>query len=132
MALPGIKLRIFRPQAVLVVAALISLCVSGDVGPRFVPLPALSNDVAQTQSPQQGEKVLHPSHSQAGSFRVPMMGQKQNRTGREPQQPQPMTLLSKGIIVSGSAVLIAQEHDQHSSRPVSPPLSLIFGRAPPV
>jgi hypothetical protein len=132
MGLQLIRLRVLEPRAFLVVAALISLCVSSNVGPRFLPLPALSDDFAISQPEHQGEIASRRSYSDADSFRVPMMVQTQKRTDREPQQPQPTALLLKGVLVSVNDCRIATERYFASSLPVPPSLSLRFGRAPPL
>lgn len=132
MGLQQIRLRVFEPRALLVVAALISLCVSSNVGPRFLPLPAISDDVATSQSEHQGEIASRHLYSDADSFRVPMMVQMQKRTDREPQQPQPIALLLKGVLVSINDCRIVTDRYFASSLPVLPSLSLRFGRAPPL
>ena len=132
MALQEIRLRVFEPRAFLVVATFISLCVSSNVGPRFLPLPAISGDFATSQPEHQGEIASRRSYSDADSFRVPMMVQTQKRTDREPQQPQPIPLLLRGVVVSINDCRIASERYFASSLPVPPSLSLRFGRAPPL
>jgi len=127
MGLQQISLRVF-----LVVAALLSLCVSSNVGPRFLPLPTISDDLVASQLDDQGEKASRQSRSEADSFRVPMMAQTQKRTDREPQQPQPIALLLKGVLVSINHCRIATDRYFASSLPVPPSLSLRFGRAPPL
>ncbi len=132
MGLQQIRLRVFVWRAFLVVATLISLCVSSNVGPRFLPLPALSDDFAISQAEHQDEIASRRSRSEVDSFRVPMMAQTQKRTDREPQQPQPVALLLKGVVVSINDCRIAIERYFASSLPVPPSLSLRFGRAPPL
>lgn len=132
MGLQQIRLRVFDWRAVLVVATLVSLCVSSNVGPRFLPLPTISDDLVASQPEHQGEISSRRSRSQAYSFRVPMMAQTQKRTDREPQQPQPLALLPKGVFVSINDCRIATDRYFASSLPVPPSLSLRFGRAPPL
>lgn len=131
MGLQQIRLRVFEWRVVLVVATLISLCVSSNVGPRFLPLPTLSDDLVASQ-PDQSETSSQRSRSQADSFRVPMMAQTQKRTDREPQQPQPIALLLEGVLVSLNDCRIATDRYFASSLPTPPSLSLRFGRAPPL
>jgi hypothetical protein len=132
MSLQQIRLRLFEWRAFLVVATLISLCVSSNVGPRFLPLPAIPDDFATSQPEHQGEIASRRSYSEADSFRVPMMVQTQKRTDREPQQHQPIALLLKGALVSINDRRIATDRCFASSLPVPPSLSLRFGRAPPL
>lgn len=130
MGLQQIRLRVFEPRDFLVVAALVSLCISSNVGPRFLPLPAISDDFAVSQSQYQGEIASRRSYSEADSFRVPMMVQMQKRTDREPQQAQPIALVA-GVAGSINDCRIATEPDFASSLPGPPSLSLRCGRAPP-
>jgi hypothetical protein len=132
MGLQQIRFRVFEGRAFLVVATLISLCVSSNVGPRFLPLPTISDDLVASQPEHQGETRSRRSRSEVDSFRVPMMARTQKRTDREPQQPQPLPLLLKGIVVSINDCRIAIERYFASSLPVPPSLSLRFGRAPPL
>lgn len=127
MGLQQISLRAF-----LVVAALLSLCVSSNVGPRFLPLPTISDDLVASQSDDQGEKASRQSRSEADSFRVPMMAQTQKRTDREPQRPQPVALVLNGVLISANDCRVGTEYDYTSSSHTPPSLSLFFGRAPPV
>lgn len=131
MSLQQIRLRVFEWRAFLVVAAIISLCVSSNVGPRFLPLPTISDDLAASQQEHEGETRSRRSDSQADSFRVPMMAQTQKRTDRELQKPQPVALLLKNVFVSINDCRIATDRYLASSLPVPPLLSLRFGRAPP-
>jgi hypothetical protein len=121
----------FVLRACLVVAALISLCVSSNVGPRFLPLPALSNGEAISQSEPQGEAASRQSHCEADGFRVPMMSQTQKRTDREPQQLQPIALALKEALISLNDCRVAIERHYASSLLKPPALSLSLGRAPP-
>jgi hypothetical protein len=68
-------------RATVVVAALVSLCVSSNVGPRFLPLPTAENYTAENL--QQTTASRAPSQTSA-SFRVPM-AQAQKRADREVQ-----------------------------------------------
>jgi hypothetical protein len=110
-----IRLRVFEPRAFLVVAALVSLCVSSNVGPRFLPLPTISDDVEASQPDHQGETRSRRSQSEADSFRVPLMAQTQKRTDREPQQPQPVALLLKGIAIAANDGRVTVERNYVSS-----------------
>ena len=114
-------------RACLVVAALISLCVSSNVGPRFLPLPAIPDGSAINHRTQSG---LRHSHSEADSFRVPMMAQTQKRSDREPQQPQLVLLPEKDALISLSDRQVAVEL-RWANLLEPPSLSLSFGRAPP-
>jgi hypothetical protein len=75
-------------RALFVIVALISLCVSKNVGPQFLPLPGLSHQVGESKPEVQHGASRFPS-SRSDSFRVPMVSQAQKRSGTE-QQPQPL------------------------------------------
>ena len=78
----------FGLRVTLVIAALISLCVSKNVGPQFFPLPVLSQHVSETRPEDQLRASRLPS-AESDNFRVPMLGQAQKRDGTE-LQPQPI------------------------------------------
>jgi len=82
-------LRFFDLRAALVIAALISLCVSKNVGPQFLPLPGLSQRVAESQPETQLNTASRFPSSESDSFRVPMVGRTHKRAGTE-LQPQPL------------------------------------------
>ena len=78
-------------RATVVVAALVSLCVSSNVGPRFLPLPTLDNYAAENVQHSTGTTASR-SHSQTSAgFRVPM-AQAQKRADRE-VQAQPLAVM---------------------------------------
>ena len=78
-------------RAAVVVAALFSLCLSSNVGPRFLPLPTLENYTAKDLWQTTGTTASR-SHSQTlASFRVPM-AQAQKRADRE-LQAQPLAVI---------------------------------------
>jgi len=82
-------LRFFDLRAALVIAALVSLCVSKNVGPQFLPLPGLSQRVAESQADGHLSTASRFSLSESNSFRVPMVGRTHKRVGTE-VQPQPL------------------------------------------
>ena len=96
-------------RALLVIAALLSLCISSNVGPRLLPLPDVIDRVEE-----QCEKKIGISRSrglQAESFRVPMMAQR--RADRE-APPQPLAALPKVGFVSPNEARFAAECSQQS------------------
>jgi hypothetical protein len=70
-------------RALLIVAALICLCVSSNVGPQFFPLPSATN---QLNLDVQVDQANRASQAGANSFRVPMMAQSKKRADKEPPQ----------------------------------------------
>jgi hypothetical protein len=129
MALETIKSRLFELRSLLVIAAIISLCVSNNVGPNFLPLPVVTDRVALDLYESQGHTASQlPSPAGSDSFRVPMMGQK--RAVKEPQ-PQPLgTTLRAGFVLPNDArvaTALIFPVSLFSSASVSQPP----GRAPP-
>lgn len=75
-----------NPRIFMVFAVLISLCVSSNVGPQFLPLPGLPDREAGSQQQSQNTTASRPPSSELDNFRVPMVGQTQKRTGTESQR----------------------------------------------
>ena len=132
MPLQSITSRFFKVRAFLIFAALISLCVSNNVGPSFLPLPLISDEIADTQQKNQRDKASRvPSPAEADSFRVPMMGQKQNRDAREPQS-HPVATTPKADFLLPSETGVGAELGIPISLFTSASASQPPGRAPPV
>lgn len=96
-------------RALLVIAALLSLSISSNVGPRLLPLPDVIDRVEE-----QCEKKVGISRSrgpQAESFREPMMAQR--RADRE-APPQPLAALPKVGFVSPNVARFAPSGSQQS------------------
>lgn len=79
-------------RSLLVIAALICLCVSSNVGPQFFPLPAPSHATQDVQL-DQPNNALYAPQADAKSFRVPMMVQSKKRADKEPPQSDPLIVL---------------------------------------
>ena len=79
-------------RALLVIAALICLCVSSNVGLQFFPLP-VTTQVALDIQTHQANKALYAPQADANSFRVPMMVQSKKRADKEPPQSDPLIAL---------------------------------------
>lgn len=114
-------------RAFIIIAALIAFCASSNVGPQFLPLPAL-----ETASPRHS-RVEHreDSHSDfSASFRVPILADTQRRAdGKSPDQSE-ADLPGIGF-VSLNAPDISPEHDHQTSGFASVSASPPLGRAPP-
>ena len=80
-------------RAFLVIAALISLCVSSNVGLQFFPLPAATTQVTLDVHLDQASKASHAPRADAQGFRVPMMAQSQKRADKESPQSDPLIAL---------------------------------------
>jgi len=123
--------RIFQLRALLVLATLISLCVSNNVGPSFLPLPIVKDRIAEKPQENQRDTASRcPSPTQSDSFRVPMMGQAQKRAVKE-LQAQPLgTTLRAGLVLPNDA-RVATELSFSVSQFTSASVSQPPGRAPP-
>jgi hypothetical protein len=132
MALQTIISRLVDLRALVIVAALFSLCVSNNVGPRFVPLPVVTDRSAEHRLESPASTASRPPlPGESDSFRVPMMAQAQKRTDKEPQ-PQPVAATLKGGLEDPSHARAAAESTysvlpQKSALASHPP-----GRAPPL
>ena len=81
-------------RALVVIAALVCLCVSSNVGLQFFPLPAATTtQVALDAQLHQANKALYAPQAEANSFRVPMMVQSKKRADKEPPQSDPLIAL---------------------------------------
>ena len=123
--------RFFQLRAFLVFAALISLCVSNNVGPSFLPLPLVTDRIAETPHENQRDKASRVrSPAESDSFRVPMMGQTQKRAVKDPP-PQPLgTTQGAGLVLPNDAkvaIKLSFPVSLFTSASVSQPP----GRAPP-
>lgn len=131
MALESLISRFFQLRAFLAFAALISLCVSNNVGPSFLPLPLVTDRIAGTAQEDQSDKASRvPSPAKSDSFRVPMMGHTQKRAVKEPP-PQPLgTTPGAGLVLPNDAkvaIKLSFPVSLFTSASVSQPP----GRAPP-
>lgn len=131
MVLRSIISRFFELRAFLVCAALVSLFVSNNVGPCFLPLPAVAACFAEHRRTLQDNAASRSSsRNRSDSFRVPMMGQAQKRADKE-YHAQPIAASSTaGILFPVDASVAAELSIQFfrlpSASALQPP-----GRAPP-
>jgi hypothetical protein len=115
-------------RAAVVIGALFSLCVSSNVGPSFLPLPALENYAAENL--QTSGATASRSHSSAStSFRVPM-AQAQKRADRE-LQAQPLALVPGIHFLLPNNSRVPAELARPDNFFSSATASLPAGRAPP-
>ena len=77
-------------RALVVVAALVCLCVSSNVGLQFFPLPAVTHQAVLHAQPDQATQASHAPRANAQSFRVPMMVQSNKRADKEFPQSNPV------------------------------------------
>jgi hypothetical protein len=115
-------------RASVIFAALFTLCVSSNVGPRFLPLPALENYAAENL--QKTRATASRSHSTgSASFRVPM-AQAQKRADRE-LQAQPLAVMPGTHFVLPNTTRVFAEFNDPDFLFTVASTSLHFGRAPP-
>jgi hypothetical protein len=116
-------------RAAVIVAALLSLCVSSNVGPRFLPLPGVENYAAENLQQTTTATALHSHSMGSASFRVPMV-QGQKRADRE-LQAQPLAVISGiHLVLPNSTRVFAELSDPDNLFSLAL-ASLPSGRAPP-
>jgi hypothetical protein len=116
-------------RASVVIAALFSLCVSSNVGPRFLPLPTLENYAAENLQQTTGATASRSHSSGSVSFRVPM-AQGQKRADRE-LQAQPLAVMPGINFVLPSKTRVVAEPSDPDVLFTLALASLPSGRAPP-
>ena len=116
-------------RASVVVAALFSLCVSSNVGPRFLPLPTLENYKAENLQQTTGTTASRSHSNGSVSFRVPM-AQAQKRADRE-LQAQPLAVISGINFVLPNNTRVHAELSNPDTFFSVALASLPSGRAPP-
>jgi hypothetical protein len=121
----------FDRCATLVIATLISLCVSKNVGPQFIPWPDLPQHVAESRPEGQVNSALRFPSSEFDNFRVPIVVWTHKRAGTD--------LLPQPLAASASRSCFEQPVDVRSTHDCSTSIFLISdlvaqqpGRAPPV
>ena len=121
---------LLNSRALLVIAALICLCVSSNVGLQFFPLPA-PTQVALDVQLDQPNKALYAPQANAKSFRVPMMVQSKKRADKEPPQSDRLIALPSARFGLPRDTRIAIEID-HTVCFLTPlTMAPRAGRAPP-
>lgn len=116
-------------RAAVVVAAVFSLCVSSNVGPRFLPLPTAENYTAENLQQTTGTTASRTPFQTSASFRVPM-AQAQKRTDRERQAQPVAVLLGLHFVLPNNTRVFAELSDRNTLF-TGALASLPSGRAPP-
>lgn len=129
MVLQPIIVTRFRLRALLVIAALVSLCASNNVGTSFLPLSSATEPVSRNLTEHQRDSTSQPSSpAESDSFRVPIMAQK--RADKE-TQPQDLASTLKSGLVTPTDIRIATEFSYSRSFFTSVLVTRPPGRAPP-
>ena len=124
-----ILLRLSILRATIIVVALVSLCVSSNVGPRFLPLPTLENCAAQNLQQTTGTTASRSHSSTSDSFRVPM-AQAQKRADRELQAQSLAVLPGINFVFPNNSRVFAELSEAEALFTLAL-ASLPSGRAPP-
>ena len=124
--------RLPAERVLLIIGALISLCVSDNVGPRLLPLPLVPGLGSTAGLPGRGQAASHtPSHGRTTGARVQMVSAPKIRAGAERPLPLSAAHAPKFELAIPSAPhpLLRGLYPQlaESSAPFSRPK----GRAPP-
>jgi hypothetical protein len=112
----------------VVIAALFSLCVSSNVGPNFLPLPALQTYAAEGCR-KTGATVSRSHATEFDSFRVPM-AQAQKRADRELQARPPGVIARIHFVLPNDTRVFAELSSPDALFTLAL-ASLPSGRAPP-
>jgi hypothetical protein len=122
----------FDRCAPLVIATLISLCVSKNVGVQFIPWPDLPQHTAESQPESHLNTASNCPSSESDNFRVPMVGHTQKRAGTE-LQPQPQAAsASRSCFEHPVDVRSTQDCSNRILFLISDLVAQQPGRAPPV
>jgi hypothetical protein len=116
-------------RATVIVAALFSLCVSSNVGPRFLPLPTLEKYAAENIQQTSSLTASRSQPSGLATFRVPM-AQAQKRADRE-LQAQPLAVMPGTHFVLPNTTRVSAEFNDPDFLFTVALTSLHSGRAPP-
>jgi len=129
---PQVSIRaLLNMRALLVIAALICLCVSSNVGLQFFPLPAAPTQAALNFQLDQPDKALYAPQANAKSFRVPMMVQSKKRADKEPPQSGRLIALPSAQFDLPTDTRCAIEIDQTVCFLTPLTMAPRAGRAPP-
>jgi hypothetical protein len=117
-------------RALIIIAALIAFCASSNVGPQFLPLPALGPS-SPSHSRVAHHEINADLHSDfSANFRVPILADTQRRAERKSQDQSVAELPGIGF-VSSNASDVSPDDDHQTSRLASVSASPPPGRAPP-
>lgn len=107
MRLDDIKAGIVKWRGLLIISALVSLCLSDGVGPRFMPLPASEVVTALAEGYQGPEDTASriPSHTKGANPRIEMAATAQNRAGDRYRQVQPATHAPQGMFEAPEVII---------------------------
>lgn len=122
--------RYISQRGVLVIGALICLCLSDSVGPRLLPLPALSKVEGFERLKCETRASRTPNPSRDSKRRIEIMVGSQYRPGDSHSEPQAADLTHRTSLAS-VAVLYRITFVGSTFYKASPVLSEPSGRGPP-
>jgi hypothetical protein len=132
MKLGATTSKFFNVRIALVVATLISLCVSNNVGPSFLPLPVLTNLATENRANnQQNTASRVPSSAESDNLRVPMLAQSQTRADKDQTTQTLSATLKAGFVIPEETRVVAESNYQIALI-TSPSVLQPPGRAPPL
>jgi hypothetical protein len=132
MKLGATTSKFFNVRIALVVATLISLCVSNNVGSSFLPLPvrtALTTEIRQNDPQSTASRA--PSAPGSDNLRVPILAQSQPRADKD-QTTQTLDATLKAGFVLPNRTRVVNESGHRISLVRSPSVLQPPGRAPPL
>ena len=126
------KTRALSLRALVVFCALLSLCVSDNVGPRLLPLPHGPEAATTPGRFEQGQSASPaPSHGRTEGRRVEMTSAPQSRAAAERHSTQVAAHAPQFDLASPPAGLLSRPELSPPSGESSAPFSRPKGRAPP-
>ena len=132
MPLLTTRLRFLDLRAFFIVGALISLCVSDNIGPRLLPLPvAPESSTATAQGSQDDAASCLTASGASACFRVPIIAQVHKRGSLQPQPPPPVTHAPTCSFAQPGDVRTSSHNPHAPLRITSAPVLRPSGRAPP-
>jgi hypothetical protein len=132
MTLKTPRLRLAGLRALFVFIALVSLCVSDNIGPRLLPLPVSLEFSTATSYESLDPATSHLYVSgESTCFRVPIIAQIQKRGSLQPQPTPPATHAPGHAPAQPGDARTASQHPRASLLITSAPVSRPSGRAPP-
>jgi hypothetical protein len=119
-------------RALLIIGAVISLCVSDNVGPRLLPLPAVTEQASEADPSGRGRAASRaPSRHRTEGGRVEMVSATQSRAGDARQSPQAAPHAPRFELATPPAPRSSGREPYPPSDQSSAPFSRPKGRAPP-
>lgn len=122
----------FQPRLLAIISvALFSLCVSNNVGTCFLPLPVVTDCVAENRQRLKDFSFRSTTRNVTDSFRVPIMGHTQKRADKDNPARTVAGTPKFQLVLPGQSRPLARR-DSPLPKPSIPHLSQPPGRGPPL